>query len=526
MEYIKSGKLKPIKPVTLFDAVDSPKAFGYMQTGKHMGKVLIKMPDDASLIPASRNLSLFTLASDVSYLLVGGLGGLGRAVATWMVEKGARNFVFLSRSAGMNSGSISFIKELESQGCVVTAISGSVDNMQDVQRAVLACNNRIGGVLQMSMVIRVSRSHFENSFHSNSSMQSQILSKMTHDEWVSSLAPKVQGTWNLHHAMSGHNLDFFVCFISLSGLCGNPGQAHYAAANSFLDAFVKYRQGQNLVASAINIGLMDDAGFAYENMPKLLQHAYSASVQTVTEVDLLRSLELAMIQSGQFANGLGTTKALSDPGVIPPWSQDARYGLWRRMVSSEGQSSTTTLHGEVKEIVEMIQRDPQVLEGPATESRLMKLIGREIGSHIADTSCMDDNEIQQIVIESLLMIEIKSWARRHLGLELSLAVISNASTIGGLGKVTISALRAMYQTGDADMKTSKSSLKETEDPHLRDLLLGQDLHPMPGPVPEWHSESEGHVLLTGATGLWGAFMLSLLSEITSCSHHHLLGSSF
>lgn len=158
--YIAAGKLKPIKPVTLFDAIDIHKAFGYMQTGKHMGKVLVKMPDGTSHIPASRNTSsLFSLASDVSYLLVGGLGGLGRAVATWMVEKGARNIVFLSRSAGKNSSSLSFIKELQSQGCSVTAVSGSVDNMQDVQRAVLACNGRIRGVLQMSMVIRVSQNH-------------------------------------------------------------------------------------------------------------------------------------------------------------------------------------------------------------------------------------------------------------------------------------------------------------------------------------------------------------------------------
>lgn len=157
MKYITQGKLKPIRPITFFEAVDIPKAFGHMQMGNHMGKVVIKMPEDSTLLPVTGNVSFFKLPPDVFFLLVGGLGGLGRAVATWMVEKGARNFVFLGRSAGKNSDSISFIKELESQGCAVTAVSGSVDNMHDIQRAVSACKNRIGGVIQMSMVLQVSR---------------------------------------------------------------------------------------------------------------------------------------------------------------------------------------------------------------------------------------------------------------------------------------------------------------------------------------------------------------------------------
>ena len=153
---------------------------------------------------------------------------------------------------------------------------------------------------------------------------------MTHSEWLSVLAPKVRGTWNLHHSLAGRELGFFVCFSSLSGLCGNAGQANYAAANSFLDAFVQYRQGRGLVASVIDLGLMDEAGFAYEHAPKLLQRARSASVQTVDEVNLLQALELAICRSCQTASGLGTTRPLSSPGVIPPWVRDARYSLWTR----------------------------------------------------------------------------------------------------------------------------------------------------------------------------------------------------
>lgn len=309
--------------------------------------------------------------------------------------------------------------------------------------------------------------------------------------------------------MIGHKLDFFVCFSSIAGLCGNTGQTSYAAANSFLDAFVKYRQENGLVASVIDVGLIDDVGFAYEHMPKLIQRAYSTSMQTIGENDLLQALELAMNQPGQFASGLGTTRSLSDSGVVPPWDQDARYSLWGRMVSVEEQS-TATLHGDFKDLVERIQRDPQILDDPATESQIIKVLGREIGSHLSNTNDMDDDEVGNMVIESLVMIEIRSWFRRHLKLEVSLLDISNASTIGGLGKVTVNALRVKYQAGDTEMKESKSLSTETDDLHLGDLVLGRDFRPIPGPVPEWHSETEGHILLTGATGFLGAFLLSML----------------
>ena len=155
MKYITQGKLKPIRPVTFFDAADISQAFGHMQTGRHIGKVAIRMPEDPSVLPVLDSPTFFTLPPNRSFILIGGLGGLGRTVATWMVEKGARDFVFLSRSGGSTPDSVSFIKELESQDCSVTTIRGSVESMQDVRHAVAACKHRIGGVIQMSMVLRV-----------------------------------------------------------------------------------------------------------------------------------------------------------------------------------------------------------------------------------------------------------------------------------------------------------------------------------------------------------------------------------
>lgn len=83
------------------------------------------------------------------------------------------------------------------------------------------------------------------------------------DKLLSFLRLTVNGTWNLHEALDGPKLDFFV-FSSWSGLRGQWGQANYAAANT-LDAFVQYRRKQELPASVLNIGVMEDIGYVSRN---------------------------------------------------------------------------------------------------------------------------------------------------------------------------------------------------------------------------------------------------------------------
>jgi NAD(P)-dependent dehydrogenase (short-subunit alcohol dehydrogenase family) len=97
-----------------------------------------------------------SFSEDGAYLLVGGLGGLGRAVAQWMVENGARTLVFLSRTAGVGDNNSKFVYDLELQGCQSLLIQGDVANLADVKRAVTACGKPINGVIHMAMLMKVS----------------------------------------------------------------------------------------------------------------------------------------------------------------------------------------------------------------------------------------------------------------------------------------------------------------------------------------------------------------------------------
>ena len=155
MTYYRQGLITPIQPVTRFEASKIQDCFRYMQKGQHIGKIVVAMPESYSDLEAESIGSEFVLSPDASYLLVGGLGGLGRAISVWLAEHGARHLTYLSRSAGEKAEDKSFFQELASQGCEAQAVIGSVSNFDDVQSAVSKSGRPVRGMIQMSMVLRV-----------------------------------------------------------------------------------------------------------------------------------------------------------------------------------------------------------------------------------------------------------------------------------------------------------------------------------------------------------------------------------
>ena len=150
----EAGVLKPIPAVQYFDAPSAPAAFRFLQRGDHIGKAVITF-SPAQKIQSIPGLGRVKFDPRASYILTGGLGGLGRSTATWMVERGARSLAFLSRSAWSADNAV-FVRELEAMGCEVTVVSGFVERMEDVEAVVKACPYPIKGVFHLAMVLEVS----------------------------------------------------------------------------------------------------------------------------------------------------------------------------------------------------------------------------------------------------------------------------------------------------------------------------------------------------------------------------------
>ena len=184
-----------------------------------------------------------SLASEGTYLITGGLGSLGRQLAQRLIGAGARHLVLMSRR------SPSDIDEFSTDPNVtVEVVQADVSNTEDLTRAfahIAATLPPLRGV-----------------FHAAGVLDDGLLGQLTADRFERVLAPKVAGAWNLHQLTQDLPLDYFMLFSSVAAMLGSPGQANYAAANSFLDSLAHHRQGRGLPALSVNWGAWAAGGMA------------------------------------------------------------------------------------------------------------------------------------------------------------------------------------------------------------------------------------------------------------------------
>ncbi|KAH0427108.1 polyketide synthase [Colletotrichum camelliae] len=389
--------------------------------------------------------------SDAAYLLVGGLGGIGRAVATWMAEHGAGELIFLSRSAGTGLQDESFLGELHSQGCVVKAVAGSVAILEDVRRAVNAADRPLAGVLQMSMVLR----------------DSAVL-HMTYDEWRTCIEPKIQGTENLHMALAQSPLDFFVLFSSIGGLVGNIGQANYNAANTYLDAFVRYRHNLGLPASVIDIGIMGGIG-TIASTGNMQDRARASAYHVLCEEDLLEAITISIHHSrasptstqddacshlSQMALGLWSEQHLADPSTHVLWKKNAHTSAAHSMHPQNLASRTPELSSTKSELATIMKTAKSTPDHLLHEETII-LIGKLLGTAIAQLLALSSAEIgpeaelDDLGLDSLNANELTSWISQHLLVDLPLPDLIQTATIHDLAAKIAALLTDKF--GDSSM---------------------------------------------------------------------------
>ncbi|AKT41310.1 type I polyketide synthase [Chondromyces crocatus] len=213
---------------------------------------------------------------DVSatYLVTGGLGAVGLHVARWLVAQGARSLALVGRRAPSDEA-LTALRGLEAKGASVQVFRGDVTVLEDVTRVVQgldATGRRLGGV-----------------FHAAGVLEDGVLSRLDGGRMTRVLSPKVRGSWNLHLATRGRNLDFFVLFSSASSLLGSPGQGNYAAANAFLDALAHARRAAGEPSTSIHWGPWAGEGMAQRDA-RSRQRWASQGVHLLAPDDGLRLL--------------------------------------------------------------------------------------------------------------------------------------------------------------------------------------------------------------------------------------------
>ena len=276
----------------VFGVDEISAAFRLFSKGTRIGKIVVSFEDCKSLVLYKSPKFLTTFSAEKSYLLVGCLGGLGRSIARYMLFQGARHFTFMGRSGADKAVAASLVEDLKHYGAEVTVVRGDVQDYSTVEAAISLMKYPLGGVVQTAMALAES-----------------LFTSMTHLQWSTVLGPKVQGTWNIHRAISGkeQDLDFFLMTSSLSGSVVSPTEGNYCAANCFLDYFAAYRRSLGLPATSLGLGQINGVGYLYEH-PDIEQMLARRGVTDLTEDDMLLFIDMAL-HSRNSQGSVGQTDA-------------------------------------------------------------------------------------------------------------------------------------------------------------------------------------------------------------------------
>jgi NADPH:quinone reductase-like Zn-dependent oxidoreductase/acyl carrier protein len=235
---LADGRLRAL-PCRVFDLAQVGDAFRLMAQGRHLGKVVVRHPAGATADPMVR--------VDGTYLITGGMGGIGLRAATWLVERGARHVVLTGRRAPGPEAA--------------EAIAG----MERVGARVMAAAADAADGERMTALLEDVRRQFpplRGVIHSAGVLDDGILTQQDWGRFRRVLAPKLDGGILLHRLTLADPLDFFVLYSSAAAVLGSPGQANHAAANAFLDALAAHRRAAGLPGLSVNWGPWADVGAA------------------------------------------------------------------------------------------------------------------------------------------------------------------------------------------------------------------------------------------------------------------------
>nr|VFK55470.1 MAG: malonyl CoA-acyl carrier protein transacylase [Candidatus Kentron sp. TUN]VFK61399.1 MAG: malonyl CoA-acyl carrier protein transacylase [Candidatus Kentron sp. TUN] len=278
------------------------------------------------------------LTSNHSYLITGGLGGLGLEVARWMVNQGVRYLVLAARR-GPSDEAQATIKQLEAAGAKVLVIAADVADRAQVVRL-------LGEIAEKMPSLR-------GVIHAAGFLDDGVLQQLDMARFERVMAPKVAGSWHLHTLTQGIPLDFFMYFSSLTSLMGASGQSNRAAADTFMDALAHHRRAMGLPALSINWGAWANIGLTAnldnQQRVRLVEMGINSigAEKGILRLDVSMGRQAEIVQIGIFS--MNWSRYLKQFSVAPAFLSELARSLPKQ--------SSVLFTEELKEIPPEKQRD-------------------------------------------------------------------------------------------------------------------------------------------------------------------------
>ncbi|KAI0854080.1 hypothetical protein F5Y00DRAFT_250253 [Daldinia vernicosa] len=430
---VESGFLQPAEPLQVYGVSEIENSFRTMQSRDNMGKVVVEFRSDDTVNVVRDVRPSFRFDTDATYIIAGGLGGLGRSVSRWFVERGARHLILLSRSGAKSTEAQELVAELARSGTKVKTPACDIADQKALRLVLDECLRdmpAVRGCIQSSMVLR-----------------DGMFEGMTFESWKESTLPKIQGSWNLHSLLPD-GMDFFVLFSSISAIIGNRGQSNYAAGNTFKDALAQYRISKGERAASINLGLFLSTGVLSGDKSLLEKFRARSFFNPMTEPQLFALLDYYCNPAESYANSLDCQTIVHDAAADQP-NTDVAYWLtrplFRQVLTNMSNGDAGTASSDVVNFETAFAAASSLTEASAA-------VTKALVKKLADTLSLPVEELDATQpmhsygVDSLVAVDLRSWFAKELQVDFAIFHILGSTSIAGVS--SLAAARSKYRKAE------------------------------------------------------------------------------
>ncbi|GAA0252038.1 hypothetical protein GCM10010492_60640 [Saccharothrix mutabilis subsp. mutabilis] len=452
--------------VVLVDVDDDPSSEAVIPSVVAAGVPQAVVRKGVVHVPKLRRVSGGVATWGTTALVTGGTGTLGAAVARHLARNGVKTLVLTSRRGPDAPGAAELVAELSGLGARVRVVACDAADREQVRAAV--------GDLRLSAVV-----------HTAGVTDDALLDALTPERLSTVLRPKADAAWHLHELTRDHDLSAFVLFSSIAGVIGGAGQGNYAAANAHLDGLAAHRAALGLPATSVAWGLWAEASGITAALGDVdrarIARAGFRPVETARGLAMLD----AAVASGEPAvlgAPLDLAALRARPDQVPP--------LLRTLLPTTRPAARTG--APAPDLAGL---------SPAERRRAVdELVRREVAAVLGLSGEVPEKPFPDLGFDSLLSVELRNRVAAAANLTLPATVVFDHPTPGALAAFLAGA------SGDADVDYA--------------VELADDVRPAAEVVTT--VSAPDHVLLTGATGFLGAFLLRELLITSDATVHCLV----
>ncbi|WP_257827575.1 SDR family NAD(P)-dependent oxidoreductase [Burkholderia glumae] len=418
------GELAPLS-TTVLPVSRAAEAFQRMAAAQHVGKLALSM-QDPELVVAEPGGPAPLLRG--THLVTGGTGGLGAALAGWLVENGVRRIVLMGRSAAGTAAQAQ-AEQLRQQGAEVRTIAIDVASRANLARELDAIDAEFGPLRGV--------------YHLAGVLNDGLVDRQTPDAYRRVLSPKADAAWHLHELTTGRALDHFVLYSSAAALLPSPSQTSYAAANACLDALAVWRHSQGLPALSLQWGPFSDTGLAAIRSERGARLAERGA---------------ASLTTGESHRYLGMLMKRDEPvvGVFPfdaaRWLDASPAVAFQPRFDMVREGAVARSGGDAAQA--RLKDAP-----PAMRRELIQALLRRHAAavlRVPETMLTSAMTFPQAGLDSLTGLELRNRIESELGLPLSSAVLWRHPTVDALAEFLTQQLGA--PDGPADVPPAQPAV--------------------------------------------------------------------